>query len=159
LLGEQPADPRNAMYLLLRNFDNIYRMDEVPDYEPDDTKSIAAMARARGISAIEMAYDLLLEDDGHALLFVPFADYVDRNLDATPGMGRDPNRVVGRGDGGAHYGMVADSRYPTTLVAHGSRDRPGERIGIFEAVKILAADTADLMGFRDRGRIAVGKKA
>ncbi|MEA3299260.1 MAG: amidohydrolase family protein [Pseudomonadota bacterium] len=159
LLGEQPADPRNAMYLLLRNFDNIYRMDEVPDYEPDDTKSIAAMARARGISAIEMAYDLLLEDDGHALLFVPFANYVDRNLDATLGMIRDPNSVVGLGDGGAHYGLIADSSYTTTLLTHWTRDRPGERIGIPEAVKILAADTADLMGFRDRGRIAVGKKA
>src|SRR3546814_3544711 len=68
LLAEEPTNPDNPMYLLLRGFENIYRMEREPDYEPAPQKSVAAMAKARGISPAEMAYELLLEDEGLALL-------------------------------------------------------------------------------------------
>src|SRR3546814_6612931 len=57
-------------------------MEREPDYEPAPQKSVAAMAKARGISPAEMAYELLLEDEGLALLFVPFSNFADHNLDA-----------------------------------------------------------------------------
>ena len=159
LLGETPADPTNPLYKMMRNFDDIYRMDEIPDYEPAEDKSISGLARARGISAIEMAYELLLEDEGRALLFVPFANYVDKNLDATLEMIRDDNSVIGLGDGGAHYGLISDSSYTTTLLTHWTRDRSGPKVDLPWAIKALSADTADLVGLTDRGRLAVGKKA
>lgn len=159
LLAEEPADPRNPMYLLLRNFDNIYPMGTVPDYEPGKGRNIGAMARERGLSAIELAYDLLLESEGRALFFVPFANFAEHNLDATLGMIRDPNSVIGLGDGGAHYGLISDSSYTTTVLTHWTRDRDGERVELPWAIKALSADTADLVGMTDRGRLAVGKKA
>jgi N-acyl-D-amino-acid deacylase len=106
-----------------------------------------------------MAYEALLEQDGHALLFVPFANYCEHNLDAALAMMRDPNSVIGLGDGGAHYGLICDASYPTTLLTHWTRDRDGERVSWPWAVKALAADTSRLMGLHDRGRIAVGLKA
>src|SRR3546814_91314 len=159
LLAEEPTNPDNPMYLLLRGFENIYRMEREPDYEPAPQKSVAAMAKARGISPAEMAYELLLEDEGLALLFVPFSNFADHNLDAALEMMRDPNSVVGLGDGGAHYGLICDASYSTTMLVHWTRDRKGERLSLPWAIKALAADTADLVGLKDRGRIAVGKKA
>src|SRR3546814_9076222 len=45
------------------------------------------------------------------------------------------------------------------MLVHWTRDRKGERLSLPWAIKALAADTADLVGLKDRGRIAVGKKA
>jgi N-acyl-D-amino-acid deacylase len=159
LLEERPLDAANPMYLLMRDFGNIYPMGREPNYEPDPGSSIAALAQRRGIDASEMAYEALLEDDGHALLFVPFANYCEHNLDAALAMMRDPNSVIGLGDGGAHYGLICDASYATTLLTHWTRDRDGERVSLPWAVKALAANTANLMGLHDRGRIAVGLKA
>ena len=102
---------------------------------------------------------MLLEDEGHALLFVPFANYCEHNLDAALAMMRDANSVIGLGDGGAHYGLICDASYPTTLLAHWARDRDGERVSLSWAIKALASDTAELVGLHDRGRISVGMKA
>src|SRR3546814_13327234 len=74
-------------------------------------------------------------------------------------MMRDPNSVVRLGDGGAHYGLICDASYSTTMLVHWTRDRKGERLSLPWAIKALAADKADLVGLKDRGRIAVGKKA
>src|SRR3546814_3635192 len=106
------------------------------------------MAKARGISPAEMAYELLLEDEGLALLFVPFSNFADHNLDAALEMMRDPNSVVGLGDGGAHYGLICDASYSTTMLVHWTRDRKGERLSLPWAIKALAADTADLVGLK-----------
>src|SRR3546814_2085488 len=45
------------------------------------------------------------------------------------------------------------------MLVHWTRDRKGERLSLPWAIKALAADTAALVGLKDRGRIAVGKKA
>ena len=49
------------------------------------------------------------------MLFLPFANYVENSLDFIPSMIRDPNTVIGLGDGGAHYGMICDSTFTTFL--------------------------------------------
>jgi N-acyl-D-amino-acid deacylase len=157
LLAEKPADPKSPLFLLLRNFSRMYPLGRAPDYEPKT--NIASMARTRGVSPEELVYDLLLEDEGHALLYLPFANYAHENLDATLQMMCDPNTVIGLGDGGAHYGLICDASYTTTLLAHWTRDREGERLPLAAAVKALTSDPAELIGLTDRGRIAPGMKA
>ncbi|HEY5008160.1 MAG TPA: amidohydrolase family protein, partial [Caulobacteraceae bacterium] len=96
---------------------------------------------------------------GRAMMFAALANYASRNLDPILGMMQDPNAVIGLGDGGAHYGMISDSSYPTFVLQHWARDRPGARISIEEAVRSLTSVPAATVGLNDRGVIAVGRKA
>ncbi|MDB5700917.1 MAG: amidohydrolase 3 [Sphingomonadales bacterium] len=159
LLSEKPAGPTNPLFRLVRDFDRMYSMAAFPNYEPAADSSVAARAMALGVTPLELTYDLLLEDDGLSLLYLPFSNYADQSLDAVRTMLLDANTVLGLGDGGAHYGLICDASYPTTLLAHWTRDRPHGRIPLAWAIKSLSADTADLIGLHDRGRIAAGFKA
>jgi N-acyl-D-amino-acid deacylase len=67
--------------------------------------------------------------------------------------------VLGLGDGGAHYGMICDSSYPTYLLAHWARDRDTGRLSVAEAVRELTSTPAKVAGLLDRGRIEIGYKA
>jgi len=132
------------------------------DYEPSSESSIAGLARAARVSVWEMAYDLLLEDDGHALFYFPVYNYTQMNYDNVLTMMRHPKALPGLSDGGAHVGTICDASFPTYLIAHWTRDRlsrgkPG--ITLPRAIQMLTADAADYLGLSDRGRIAVGKKA
>ena len=132
------------------------------DYEPSSESSIAGLARDAGVSVWEMAYDLLLEDDGHALFYFPVYNYTHMNYDNVLTMMRHPKALPGLSDGGAHVGTICDASFPTYLLAHWTRDRlkrgkPG--ITLPRAVQMLTADAADYLGLADRGRIAVGMKA
>ena len=55
--------------------------------------------------------------------------------------------MIGLGDGGAHYGMICDSSYPTFVLQHWTRERRGERLSLEAAVKALSADTAQAVGW------------
>lgn len=157
LLAEQPADPKSPLFRLLRNYSRMYPIGESPNYEPKH--NVLAMAAEKGVSADALVYDLLLEREGHALLYLPFTNYAHENLDASLEMMRDRNTVIALGDGGAHYGIICDASYPTTVLAHWTRDRAGERLPLATAVKALSSDPATVVGLRDRGRIALGMKA
>lgn len=132
------------------------------DYEPSSENSIASLARQANVSVWEMAYDLLLEDNGHALFYFPVYNYTHMNYDNVLTMMRHPKALPGLSDGGAHVGTICDASFPTYLLAHWTRDRlargkPG--ITLPRAVQMLTADAADYLGLSDRGRIAVGQKA
>ncbi len=132
------------------------------DYEPSSEASIAGLARDAGVSVWEMAYDLLLEDDGHALFYFPVYNYTHMNYDNVLTMMRHPKALPGLSDGGAHVGTICDASFPTYLLAHWTRDRlkkgkPG--IALSRAVQMLTANAADYLGLSDRGRLAVGQKA
>ena len=132
------------------------------DYEPSSESSIAGLAHGAGVSVWDMAYDLLLEDDGHALFYFPVYNYTHMNYDNVLTMMRHPKALPGLSDGGAHVGTICDASFPTYLLAHWTRDRlkrgkPG--ITLARAVQMLTADAADYLGLADRGRIAVGMKA
>jgi N-acyl-D-aspartate/D-glutamate deacylase len=159
LLAEEPIDPVIPLSRLGRAFARMYRFDDPPNYEPREDESIAALAKARGIAPSELAYDLLMENDGRAMLFVALANYAGGTLDPVLSMMTDPNGVLGLGDGGAHYGMICDSSYPTFVLSHWTRDRKGRQLTIERAIKALAADPAHTVGLDDRGILSVGRKA
>lgn len=145
--------------LMTRNFARIFLLGNPPNYEPAPESSILARAERAGLSPEEIAYDLLLEDDGKAILLCAIANYPDGNLDATLTMLQHPDCVPGLGDGGAHYGMICDASFPTFMLTHWVRDRQGKRLGLPQAVAALTSRPAALMGLTDRGRIAAGAKA
>ena len=158
ILAGRPEENGLPILRHLANFDWMFRMGDPPNYEPPLDTSVSAIAEREGKTAQEVAYDLLLEDDGHALIFQPIANYAEGNLDAPLAMMRDENAILGLGDGGAHYGMIMDSSYPTFMLTYWVRDREGDRMPLAEVVKALSFDTSQAVGLADRGRIAPGCK-
>jgi N-acyl-D-amino-acid deacylase len=159
LLSEEPGDPIIPLARMGRRFNFIYPLGDPPDYEPKPETSLAAQALARGVHPTELAYDLLLQNNGRGLLLAALANYGSGTLDPIHSLITDPNSVLGLGDGGAHYGMICDSSYPTFVLQHWTRERRGARLTIEQAVKALTSDPAETVALRDRGVLAVGRKA
>jgi N-acyl-D-aspartate/D-glutamate deacylase len=138
----------------------IYRLGEQPDYEPEPESSVAAIAAGRGVDPLELLYDLLLEQEGRALLYIPVLNYVDGNLDAVGEMLAHPNAVPGLSDGGAHVGTICDGSFPTTLLTHWGRDRSrGAKFALPWLISRQSRATAETVGLRDRGLLAPGLRA
>ena len=149
----------NPLMYLAQMWEWIFPLGDNADYEPDRSMSILARAQARGVAPIEEAYDRLLDDDGHAILLGAMANFENNSLDTVGELIRRDDVVLGLGDGGAHYGMICDSSFPTYLLAHWARDRESGRLSVAEAVRELTSAPARVAGLADRGRIAVGYKA
>jgi N-acyl-D-aspartate/D-glutamate deacylase len=160
LLAEEPDVAQGILSALLNNFSKFFPIHESPDYEPTKAQSVADRAAEMGISAQELAYDLMLEHDGQGYLFAPLGNYTFYNHDHLREMLLDETTVLGLSDGGAHCGLIADASMPTFMLTHWVRDRSrGERIPLEKMVKIQTRDTAALYGLDDRGLIAPGMKA
>ena len=158
LVQEKPNEG-NPLAMISRNWDWMFPLSDPPNYEPPLETSIAAQARAEGRLPEEVAYDYLLGDDGHAMLYNALGNYHEGRLDAIHDLMLHPDVVVGLGDGGAHYGSICDASYPTFMLTYWGRDRQGPRLSIEQIVKALASDPADTVDLNDRGRIAQGYKA
>ncbi|MDB5481418.1 MAG: hypothetical protein JWO83_2471 [Caulobacteraceae bacterium] len=159
LLMEDAQDSFLPLTRLGRRFDYIFPMGDPPNYEPDPATSVAAQAARRGMDPAELAYDMMMENGGRALLLLALANYGNGNLDPILSLINDPNSVLGLGDGGAHYGMICDSSFPTTVLQHWTRERDGTRMPIERAVQALTRDPAETVGLNDRGVLSVGRKA
>jgi N-acyl-D-aspartate/D-glutamate deacylase len=142
------------------DFANTYLLGDPPDYEPDPSSSLGALAARRGTTASALAYDELIAGDGGNLLVAFVMNYRQGNLDSTRDMLLHPLAVPGLGDAGAHCSLICDGSFPTSLVTHWGRDRKrGEKLPIEWLFKLQTRDTAHLVGLRDRGVLAPGMKA
>lgn len=160
LLSEAPDPSHPFMEAVLQNFEKTFLLGDPPDYEQDPSQSLGAMARARGIRPEELAYDLLLEDEGRAMLYFPFLNYANDSLEPSLAMMKHPHSILGLGDGGAHLGTICDASFSTHMLTHWTRDRTrGERLSIPEVVKWHTRDTAAAVGLNDRGLLKPGYKA
>ena len=134
----------------------------VVDYEQGQSDSIAALAKRDNQTVWEKSYDLLLEEDGYALIYYPVYNYTEMNYDNVLTMMRHDKALPGLSDGGAHVGFICDASFPTYLLSHWTRDRPKrgqEGITLSKAVNMLTSKGADYLGLTDRGRLVVGQKA
>jgi N-acyl-D-aspartate/D-glutamate deacylase len=145
--------------LLGRNYDWMFPLSDPPNYEPAAEDSVAARARRLGVSPEEVIYDMLLEDDGKAMVYVALGNFYNAKLDSVREMLTHKDTVLGLGDGGAHYGMICDASFPTFMLTHWTRDRAEGKLPLSWAVKALANDPARAVGLNDRGVLAPGYKA
>ena len=160
LIAEHPDQPVNILTKMAALWSQMYAFGDTPNYEPSVDDSIAAIAARRGVSPVEVVYDLLLDNGGRGgKAMVAISNYALGSLDFLRDVLRQPGVVVGLGDGGAHYGLVCDASYPTFMLTHWGRDRAAGLIPLPEVVRMLTAIPADMVGFGDRGRLAVGMKA
>jgi N-acyl-D-aspartate/D-glutamate deacylase len=159
IMAENDAKQTHPLARRVMQFDQIYPLGNPPNYEPPRETAIAMQAERTGRDAASLAYDMLLEDEGRAFLFSPFANYTNYNLDCCGEMIAHPDTVMGLGDGGAHVGIISDASYTTYLLTHWGRDRATGRFEIPYLVKRQTSDTARAVGLMDRGVIALGMKA
>jgi N-acyl-D-aspartate/D-glutamate deacylase len=160
LLSESPEDSNPIFVNQVRNSVFSYPLGDPPNYEPPLEDRIDVRAAREGRRPEEVAYDLLLERDGRAILYLPGANYRNNSAEAMRAMLAHPQTVVALGDGGAHYGMICDASYPTYLLTRWVRDAAGfERLSPEAAIAGLTSRPAAALGLGDRGRIAAGLKA
>lgn len=137
----------------------IFQLGDPPNYEPDPSDSVAAVAAREGRDPADVVYDWLLDDGGRALLYQPILNWAAQNLDVVGEMLRHPAAVPGLSDGGAHVGTICDVSFPTTLMQWWGRDRPTGRIPVETLVAKQCRMTAETVGLTDRGVLAPGKRA
>jgi N-acyl-D-aspartate/D-glutamate deacylase len=154
IVEEAAASPSRLI-----RWDNTWELDAAFDYEPAPADSLAARAAREGRVPEEVAYDLLLGDGGHALLYLPFLNYAGGSLDVVREMLGHPHTVPGLADGGAHVGTICDGSFPTTMLTHWGRDRASGRFPVEFLVQRHCRDTARTVGLLDRGVLAPGYRA
>jgi N-acyl-D-aspartate/D-glutamate deacylase len=160
LLAEQPQSRNPLITYVLQSFDRMFVLGDPPDYEQPPERSVGAQARARGVAPAALAYDLLLEQDGTALLYFPFLNYAESSLEPSLAMMKSEHSVLGLGDGGAHLGTICDASFSTHMLTHWTRDRTrGEKLPVETVVRWHARDTARAVGLCDRGVLAPGWRA
>jgi N-acyl-D-amino-acid deacylase len=164
ILNDRPSDElvrrlsQFRMQITTR-WDRMFVMGDPPDYEPEASSSIAAMAKRSNHSPDEVAYDYLA-GGLDKFLFFPIVGYNEDNHDIIRTMLTSPETVLGLSDGGAHCSSISDASLPSWMLAHWGRDRKrGPGLPLELIVKRQTSETADFFGFGDRGRLAVGKKA
>ena len=150
----------SAQIKRLRDWERIFPFGDPPQYEPDPSTSVGAEARRRGIEPAELAYDLLMENDGRGILYHPMTNYSGGDMAPVYEMLGHPNTLIGLGDGGAHVGIMCDATDMVHTLTHWTRDRTrGPRHRIEEVVRRLTSANAEAIGLHDRGRIAASMRA
>lgn len=150
------ADPAMAQFL---DPSRAYPLGDPPNYEPHPSESVAARAAQAGRNVHELYLELLMEDDGRALIMRPLLNYTDSNLDAVREMLLHPTSAWGLGDGGAHCGTTCDASTPTFMLTHWARDRDHDQLPLEWVVRKMTSETASLYGLGDRGVVAPGLRA
>ena len=157
--GNDP-DPDMEIGMRVRDFDQLYEMDEDFDYEPARESSIGAQAERLGVSPESLVYDKLLDKDGRNILYLAFSNYADFSLEPSREMLLNDHAVPGLGDGGAHLGVICDGSIYTHLLTHWGRDRiQGERFSLPYLIHLMTKRCAEMVGLQDRGLLAPGYRA
>ena len=158
LLAEHGAmKPSGFVGILQSGYDRMYPVSSPASYEPSPKDSIAGIAQTTARPANEVLYDTLFTGDGDALLYIPLFNYANGNLDDVHEMITSPNAIFGLSDAGAHCNTICDGSYPTTAIAHWTRDRVrGPKVSLEYIVHCQTQRTAQHVGWMDRGVLAPG---
>ena len=157
VLSEPAILPRNPDAVRFMNdHEHIYILDAALTYEPGPEDSVAAVARAKGVSPVEVIMDCMADA---VPLLVLFGVY-EGDLEGQRQVIEHPQSVFGLSDGGAHCGVLVDAGVPTYMLSYFSRDRQrGPRLPLPFVVHKLTQDAAQVYGLNDRGLVAPGYKA
>jgi N-acyl-D-aspartate/D-glutamate deacylase len=156
ILSEDPV--KESVFPLIHRigYARMFLFQDPPNYAPPKEQSIEAIAAREGRAAPEVAYDMLLGDEGRNFIFTALTNYADYTLTPSEECLRHPNAIMGLSDGGAHVGFISDGSFPSFLLAYWGR---GKGFKLEELVRRLTSDTARAVGFTDRGVLAPGKLA
>ena len=139
---------------LLANWTGRAVISTLPSDPSQDERPLTDVARERGVDATDLALDLSIESEFAARFRFPFINY---DQDEVRELLTDENTVVALSDAGAHASQLCDACYSTHFLGHWCREEG--IVSLEKAVHMLTQRPADVMGFRDRGRLAEGLPA
>ena len=114
-------------------------------------RTVAEIARERGVDPAEAMIDLALERDLERFFIHPVAN---EDQDTVLEMMRHPRAVVTFSDSGAHVSQIIDSSLQTHLLSHWVRAK--QVFTLEQAVRMLTLVPATHWGFADRGLVREG---
>jgi len=138
------AEPRPAAYEWIFVFDTV----EGPH------RSVAEVARERGLDPVEAMIDLALEKGLDRFFLQPIAN---ENQDHALELMKHPRTVVTFSDSGAHVSQIMDASLQTHLLSHWVRAK--HAFTLEQGVRMLSFEPATHWGFADRGLIREGLAA
>ncbi|WP_149536971.1 N-acyl-D-amino-acid deacylase family protein [Siccirubricoccus phaeus] len=156
ILSEDRFAGSNFPLIARLSFERMFPFGDPPDYTPPKESSIAAQAARSGRTPEEIAYDMLLEDEGQGFIFCALTNYAYYDLSPSEELLRHRNTIVGLSDGGAHVGFISDGSFPSFVLAYWGKQRG---LAVEELVRRQTSDTASAAGLPDRGRLAPGLRA
>jgi N-acyl-D-amino-acid deacylase len=117
-------------------------------------RTIAEIARERGVDPVEALIQVALERDLKAFFVQPL---FNENLDDVLEMMRHPRSVVTFSDSGAHVSQIMDSSLQTQVLAYWVRRR--QALTLEEGVRMLTLEPASAWGLHERGLLREGLAA
>ena len=142
---------------LTQSFHKMYALGAEPDYEPAQEHSIASIAQREGRSPLQVAYDMLMAQDGKGIVYFPSFNYAYNDLSQLHTQLQHPRTMMSLADGGAHCGYICDVSMPTYMLTHWARDRKrGPTLPLELMVRRQTRDTASIYGLQDRGLLQRG---
>ncbi len=136
---------------------NVYYLGaaEIPNLTAPRHECVQVLAKSRDESFVEMFLRLSRETNGRALfnfrLFCP-------DLDELGDLFRSTGNVLpSLGDAGAHVSQIIDADWATFVLKHWIKEKKVYTLA--EGIRRMTSDPARVMGLKDRGVLAVGKRA
>jgi N-acyl-D-aspartate/D-glutamate deacylase len=159
ILDAEPAQLGEFELFVTRTWSNMFPLRGA-DYEPHANESVAAIAARTGRPPAEVAWDILMEEDGNGSLYFPLFNYADGSLDPLHELHSHPLTRMGLSDAGAHCGAICDGGMPTFMLCFWTRDRSrGATLPLEHVVHRQTQQTAEFYGLFDRGVLKPGMKA
>jgi N-acyl-D-amino-acid deacylase len=154
---QKAAQFDSRLAYLTQSFHKMYALGVSPEYEPAQENSIASISAREGKSPLDVAYDMLMSEDGKGIIYFPSFNYAYNDLSQLHTQLQHPKTMMSLADGGAHCGYICDVSMPTYMLTHWARDRKrGPTLPLELMVKRQTQDTAQIYGMKDRGILKPG---
>jgi N-acyl-D-amino-acid deacylase len=130
---------------------------EISRYDPEpalENHSLAAVAAARGVDAIDLVLDMAIETRLQSRIRFGFLNHNEAGIKE---LITDAHTVITLSDAGAHADQLCDACYGTHLLGYWVRDKGV--MSLPRAIHALTQRPAQLVGLTDRGLLAEGKPA
>jgi N-acyl-D-amino-acid deacylase len=129
----------------------VYEWLFVMDTVEGPHRSVAEVARERGVDPVEAMIDLALEKDLELFFLQPIAN---ENQEHALELIKHPRTVVTFSDSGAHVSQLMDASLQSHLLSHWVRAK--QALTLEQAVRMITFDTATQWGLSDRGLLREG---
>jgi len=159
ILADDPTECNTWSLLSRVGYERMFHFSNPLNYTPSRDESVAAIAARQGRTAPEVAYDMLIADEGKGFIFACLVNYANYDLEAVKEMYSRQHVIPGLSDGGAHVAFISDASFPTFLFSYWGRDRGADRMPLHDLVRRQTREPARFAGLLDRGVLAPGMKA